>query len=109
MEYTTLLTHQPDSPWRAVVPGLPGCTAEAPSRAEVLVEIQKRIAEMASYTEVLQIEVPASPKSTNGTASEKPIHPSKHWQWFGTFQDDAQWKELFEDIEEQRDAQPADG
>ena len=109
MEYTTLLTQQPNSLWRAVVPGLPDCVAEAPSRAEVLVKIQARIAETISYTEVLQIEVPASPKNTNGTASEGPTHPSKPWQWFGTFQDDAQWKELFEDIEQQRDAQLMDG
>lgn len=107
MEYTTLLTHQPDSLWRAVVPGLPDCVAEAPSRAEVLVKIQKRIAETVSYTEVLQIEVPASPKNTNGTSNGKPV--AMPWQWFGTFQEDAQWKELFEDIEQQRDAQPADG
>ena len=107
MEYTTLLTHQTDSPWRAVVPGLPDCAAEAPTRAEILVKIQKCIAEMVSYTEVLQIEVPASPKSTNGTSTENPKPVS--WQWFGTFQDDAQWKELFKDIEQQRDVQLVDG
>ncbi|HRJ40724.1 MAG TPA: hypothetical protein PL105_02535 [Caldilineaceae bacterium] len=66
MEYTTLLTHQPGSPWRAVVPGLPDCVAEAPTRAEVLTRIRARIAEQASYTEVLQIEFSVSLQNANG-------------------------------------------
>lgn len=106
MEYTTLLTHQPGSQWRAVVPGLPDCTAEAATRADVLVEIQKRIVETVSYTEVVQIEVPASPKDTEGIAARKPnLMP---WQWFGAFRDDMQWQQLFENIEQQRDMQLVD-
>lgn len=103
MEYTTLLTHQPDSLWRAVVPGLPDCTAEAPTRAEVLAKIQERIAATVSYIEVVQVEVPASPKNTNGFPNEQAT--SIPWHWFGAFQSDAQWGELFEEIEQQRDAQ----
>ena len=67
MEYTALLTHQPGSSWRAVVPALPDCVAEAPTRAEVLAKIQTRIEETISNTEMLQIEVPALSKDTNGT------------------------------------------
>jgi len=105
MEYTTLLTHQPGFPWRAVVPGLPDCVAEAATRTEVLVKIQERIVETVSYTEILQVDVPVSPKSANG----HPIKQATPWQWFGTFRDDAQWGELFEDIDQQRDAQLMDG
>ncbi len=103
MKYTTLLTYQPDSLWRAVVPGLPDCTAEAATRAEVLVKIQERIAETVSYTEVVQVEVPVSLKTTNGVPAEHA--GSTPWHWFGAFQKDAQWGELFEEVEEQRDAQ----
>ncbi|MBP7961078.1 MAG: hypothetical protein KBG20_05775 [Caldilineaceae bacterium] len=43
----------------------------------------------------------------SGTSIEKST-PTP-WQWFGTFQDDAQWRELFAGIEQQRDAQLMDG
>ena len=69
MEYTALLTHQPGSPWRAVVPALPDCVAEAPTRAEVLAKIQARIEETISHTEMLQIEVPTRSKNANGSAT----------------------------------------
>ena len=96
MKYTTLVTHQPGLPWRAVVPGLPDCSAEAPTRDEVLERIQARIVETVAHTEVVQIEAPATPENTNGDAATSP------WQWFGAFQEDTQWGALFEAIETQR-------
>lgn len=102
MKYTTLVTHQPGLPWRAIVPGLPDCSAEAPTRAEVLKKIQARIVETVSHTEVVQMEVPASPRNANGDSNTA----ASPWQWFGAFQDDAQWGEMFETIEAQRTTLP---
>ena len=101
MHYTTLLTHQPENTWRAVVPGLPDCVAEAPTRAEVLEKIRERILETAARTEVLRVEVPARPRNANGDLPEAAA--SAPWHWFGAFQGDEQWTEIFTEIEQQRD------
>jgi predicted RNase H-like HicB family nuclease len=110
MKYTTLVTHHPGLPWRAVVPGLPDCSAEAPTRAEVLEKIQARIVETVAHTEVVHIEAPASPRNTNGDARDDSVGDAaaSPWQWFGAFQEDTQWGELFEAIETQRVSRSSD-
>ena len=46
MEYTVIVTHQQELRWKAVVPALPDCDAEAPTRVEVLSQIHKRVLEI---------------------------------------------------------------
>jgi len=104
MEYTVVLTRQPDTRWRAVVPSLPECEAEAETRAEVLAQIKERLAEVVSHTEVLRIELPIAPVLRHeSTDDARRVAVPGTWEGFGLFHDDPSWGELFEDIERQRD------
>jgi predicted RNase H-like HicB family nuclease len=85
MNYTTLLTQKNGTSWRAVVPGLPECVAEAPTREEVLAKIQECIIEVVSHSEVIILQ-----------ASQTP------WAWFGAFADDPMWGQIFDEIERER-------
>lgn len=104
-----MLTHQPGQPWRAVVPVLPDCTAEASTRQEVLAKIQECIQEVVQHTEILQIEVQAMPKNGNLTVvAENGVEPASAplttpWHFFGIFQNDPQWGQIFEEIEQERE------
>lgn len=101
MEYTVILTRQPNISWRATVLGLPDCVVEAPTRAAALEGIRERIIVVASQSEVLRLQVPVAPKATETQPPDKAQPP---WQWFGAFQDDLTWGSLFDKIERQRDA-----
>jgi hypothetical protein len=72
---------------------------EAPTRTEALEKIQQRIAEIASQTEVLHVDVPAALKTPS---DQPPPTPQTPWQWFGVFQDDPTWGPLFDEIEQER-------
>ena len=109
MQYTTVLTHQPGHPWRAVVPALPDCAAEASTRTEVLEKIKECIQDVIQYTEVLQLQVQATPKNgsvenvvNNSTEVTSEIATTP-WHLLGIFQDDPQWGQIFDEIEQQRD------
>jgi predicted RNase H-like HicB family nuclease len=99
MNYTTLLTQKNGTSWRAVVPGLPECVAEAPTREEVLAKIQECIIEVVSHSEVIQLQVPVTPKTTNGQILQASQTP---WAWFGAFADDPMWGQIFDEIERER-------
>lgn len=103
MEYMVLLTRRGEiTPfWRAAVPTLPDCVVEAPTRREAIERIRERIADIASHTEILRVEVPATPKA-NGENSLS--QPELLWPGFGMFRHDPTWDDLFELIEEERDA-----
>lgn len=106
MEYTVILTQQPGAPWRAVVPGLPDCVVEAPSRIQALEEIRQSIISVVSRSEVLRIQVPVTPAATS--AQPTPLSQTP-WQWFGIFQSDPTWSALFDDVDRQRSNQVAGG
>ncbi len=99
MQYTTFLTHELNQQWRAVVPGLPNCVVEAPTRADVIQKIQNRINEIVRQTEVLRIDGPTVQLNSNPAQNSLPP-----WEWFGAFQDDPTWPQLFDQIEEERNA-----
>jgi predicted RNase H-like HicB family nuclease len=99
MEYTVIITRQPGMRWRATVPALPECVAEAATRDEVLVNIQEQIKTFISQSEVVRLQVPivTTPEATAAEAVSTP------WHWSGVFQDDPTWGDLFDELERQRD------
>ena len=99
MQFTVVITRQPDAPWRAAVAGLPDCTVEAATREEALERIKARLAELPHYVEVVQIDVPPGP-SLNGGPPEKSFQ--EKWPGFGAFKDDPSWGEFFEELDRQR-------
>lgn len=103
MEYLVLLTRRGEiSPsWRAAVPTLPECVVDAPTRKEAIERIRERIAEIAAHTEVLRVQVAASPK---GNGDFGPTQFDLAWTGFGVFRGDLNWGELFDTIETERDA-----
>lgn len=104
MEYTVVITKDPHAPWRAVVPTIANCEAEAETREEVLERIQAALASLPErHIEVVKIEVPAVPisVSTNGTGYTT---FEKEWPHYGIFKDDPTLDEMFDEIERQRDA-----
>jgi predicted RNase H-like HicB family nuclease len=96
MEYTVVITKEPDARWRAVASELPECAVEAPTRDEALARIKERIAEASQHIEVLKIEVPDSP---NGNGAPRDSIKSL----MGLFKDDPTWGEMFDEIERRRD------
>ena len=108
MQYTTVLTHQPGQPWRAVVPALPDCVAEAPTRAEVIEKITECVQDTIQYTEILQLQVQVAPR--NGDAESTINQAAESTQeltavpldLMGIFQDDPQWGQIFDEIEQRR-------
>ncbi|MCE7980602.1 MAG: hypothetical protein DYG89_05370 [Caldilinea sp. CFX5] len=108
MQYTTVLTHQPGQPWRAVVPALPDCVAEAPTRAEVIEKITECVQDTIQYTEILQLQVQVTPRNGNSESTinqEQEANPdvtSVPLDLMGIFQDDPQWGQIFDEIEQRR-------
>lgn len=103
MEYIVLLTRRGElNPlWRAAVPTLPDCVVEAPTRREAIERIRERIADIASHTEVLRVEVSATPKANGDSGLSQSV---AQWPEFGIFRHDPTWGDLFVSIEEERDA-----
>jgi len=96
MKYTVILTTKPTGRIHVSVPALPDCTVEAESRDEALHLAREAIAQIVSRSEITQVEVPQPSSGVPG--ADVP------WQWFGAFQEDANWDALFDDIERRRDA-----
>ena len=110
MEYTVVITQEPDSRWQAVVQGWLGCEAEAETRQQVITAIKARLAERLRHAEVIRIEAPApaqAAQSLNGVAEYTTFE--EEWPDFGIFRDDPTLNELFDEIERRRDAQLAGG
>lgn len=100
MQYTVLLSRQPDAHWRAVVPVLPDCVAEAATREDVLARIKEHIAEVHNNFEFVQVEVPL----LNGNQPEQPEQTfEERYPYYGAFKDDPTLGELFDEIERRRD------
>ncbi len=99
MQYTELLSKQPDAPWRALVPVLPDCVAEAATREEALARIKEHIAQIHQNFEIVQVEVPL----LNGNQSGQPERTFEEtWPYFGAFKGDPNWGAYFEDLDRQR-------
>ena len=91
MEYTVIVTHHQELRWKAVVPALPDCDAEAPTRVEVLSQIHKRVLEIVEQSEVVRVQVPKFTPSIAATQTTP-------WHLFGMFRDDSTWGQLFDDL-----------
>ena len=96
MKYTVILTEDKKGNFYANVPSIPDCNASAKSRLEVINNIRDKIAHVIKHIEVIQIDVPAVPKSGN-LKNEVP------WEYFGAFKETPHWQILFDEIEKQRD------
>jgi predicted RNase H-like HicB family nuclease len=96
MKYTVILTEDNKGNYFAKVPSIPDCSAKAKSRNEVINNIRAAIANIINKSEIIQLDVPATPKS-NALQSETP------WEFFGAFKEIPDWGILFEEIENQRD------
>jgi len=102
MEYTVVVIKRPDTPWRAVVPNLPDCKAEAETRDEVLAKIKDRITQL--HIEVLRIEVPGQPvKSQEANLPPNGFKFEEEWPDFGKFKNNPVWAAVFDEIEQERD------
>lgn len=103
MEYTVVITQNSSSLWRAYVPALPECEAEAETRDGVVNRIKERLEEVVPHSELLRIDLPIAP----ATSQELPVNGnsaafSENWPDFGIFRDDPTWGELFDEIERRR-------
>ncbi len=99
MQFTAILTKQPNAPWRASIPFLPGCEAEGTTREEALAAIKEHLAVATQHIELVQIEAPQG-ISHNGECSEKSF--AETWPGFGAYPDDPNWGEFFAELERQR-------
>jgi hypothetical protein len=96
MQYTVMLTKQSDASWRAVVPVLPECVAEAATREEALARIKERIAQAQQRVEFVQVEVPGG-FALNGNQSAGTFEET--WPYFGAFKGDPNWGAFFEELD----------
>jgi predicted RNase H-like HicB family nuclease len=99
MEYTVMLTHQPDQQWRAVALAVPNCTAEAATRDEALRRIAECVRETVTHSELIRVRVPDTV-----IVGESPVLDAygASWSGFGAFKEDPTWALLFEAIESER-------
>lgn len=129
MTYNVILTAD-NGRFRAHVAELPDCKAEAESRDQALVLIQKRLEEISNRIEVVQLKIPqlenklARPEKQNEqlqikekvatlpnlvrvdppiAADDKTVHLETPWDYFGIFKNDPTWLPMLEDIERRRD------
>lgn len=100
MQYTVIIGEKPGGQWQAIVPVLPNCTAEAPTREAVLERIKENLIALAPTSfEVVQVEVPV-----NGSQNGQPKKSvQQEWPDFGAFKNDPWLNQIFDDIERQRD------
>jgi predicted RNase H-like HicB family nuclease len=110
MEYTVVITKDPNSPWRAVVPALAHCEAEAETRDEVVERIKEAIAQMPQrHIEVVKIEVPDADNLARLNGNLKQAEEDPILKFAGIFRDDPYLDELFDEIERRRDAHRVGG
>jgi predicted RNase H-like HicB family nuclease len=102
MEFTIVIAKISDRQWRAVVPALPDCEAEAETRDEVLAKIKNRISQM--HIEVLRVEVPDQPvESKEAEMRSNGFKFEEEWPDFGKFKGNPVWSAVFDEIEQERD------
>jgi predicted RNase H-like HicB family nuclease len=99
MEYTVMLTHQPDQQWRADALAVPNCTAEGATHDEALRRIAECVRETVTHSELVKIRVPDAPLVSDSPVLDASGVP---WPGFGAFKDDPTWATLFEEIETER-------
>lgn len=97
MKYTIVLTEKPEGGLRVSIPALPHLTIEADSRDHAIHLACQAIGEVASRSEIIQVDVP-HPIQTDPPPDHVP------WQWLGAAKDDPTWDALFDDIERNRDS-----
>jgi predicted RNase H-like HicB family nuclease len=99
MECTIILTKQPGLHWRAFVPGWPECTAEASTRDEALTEIKHKLVEAVSHSEIVRVDLPVPEDRVRSNAEGVSID---EWPDYGIFSNDPTLKQLFTEIENNR-------
>jgi len=97
MQYTVIISEKPGGQWQAIVPVLPNCTAEAPTREEVLVRIKNNLTAAASNLEVVQMEIPV-----NGSQNGQAKLSDSQWPGFGSHPNDPDWGDFFDELDRQR-------
>ncbi len=97
MKYTLILTEKPNGGIRVSVPALPECSVEADNRDDAIHLAREAIAQIASRSEIVHVDVPQQPQPAS-TDDDVP------WEWFGAAKDDTTWDALFDDIEQRREA-----
>jgi predicted RNase H-like HicB family nuclease len=97
MKYTIVLTEKTEGGLHVSIPALPHLTIEADSRDQAIHLACQAIGEVASRSEIVQVDIP-HPTPIASPPAEVP------WQWLGAAKDDPTWDALFDDIERNRDA-----
>ncbi len=85
--------------WRATLADYPSIVEEAFSREQAIDQIQKRIVDMLSHTEVITLRVPIQRLEPNGVPDEL---AAQGWADYGIFKDDPEALKLFDAIEQER-------
>jgi hypothetical protein len=96
MQYTVILSRKSDGGFYVSAPLLPQWTIEVKTRDEGIAKARKAIADFMNDSEVLSVDVPAP--QPNGRFHNIP------WEWFGIGKNDPSWDELFDEIEQRREA-----
>ncbi len=97
MQYTVVISEKPGGQWQAIVPVLPNCTAEAPTREEVLARIKNNLMAAAANLEVVQMEIPE-----NGSQNGQAKLSASQWPGFGSHPNDPDWGDFFDELDRQR-------
>jgi hypothetical protein len=96
MQYKVILSYTSEGGYEVSAPLMPHWRISAQTRAEGIAKARKAIVDFISRSEVISVEIPTVQAS--GQANDVP------WEWFGSGQDDPSWAQLFDAIEENRDA-----
>ena len=97
MQYTLILTEKAAGGIQVTIPALPACIVEAATRDEAIRLARDAITQLVSHSEIVQVDIPQQPRAT--------VQPRETpWAWFGEAKADPTWDDLFDDLEQHREA-----
>jgi predicted RNase H-like HicB family nuclease len=104
MEFTVVITKEPDKPWRAAAPGFTEIEVEAETRDQVIERIKERLVESLHHREIVRVEVPVELELAYSLTES---HNNKVYsgipEGFGSFRNNPILDEMFDEIERRRD------
>lgn len=96
MQYKVILSHKAEGGYEVSAPFIPHWRVWVQTRDEGIAKARKAIADFINRSEIISIDVPM--EGTDDGVNNIP------WEWFGSGQQDPSWGQIFDEIEEARDA-----
>lgn len=96
MQYKVILSYNSEGSYEVSAPLIPHWRASVQTRDEGIAKARKAIADFIRRSEVVSVEV--STVQASDPVNDVP------WEWFGSGQGDPSWDELFDEIEQNRNA-----